>query len=269
MDKYSSLYCILLLFLCFSQLNAQIFDPNPDQEERIWSLTVAPYGLLAAQSTDVGDERLRQSFDDLSSMTNSGFQLIVGLRYKRWTASFDGTWANLGAGQDGNILNLDLNIDQQILDFRVGYLVFRDMDMIDNPIIDGWSLDVNLGAKYWLNDVNLSYQLSAFGNVIDQGSLIQRQEWTDLTIGIAPSFIISKAVTISAQASVGGFGIGNSSDIAYDWTFLNSFKVAKPLAVHVGFRNFFYKRADGEGSARVSQTVNVLGPFIGVSLSIL
>ncbi|MFS4415105.1 hypothetical protein [Maribacter sp. 2307ULW6-5] len=254
-------------FLCFSALaTGQLFDIQPEGEENDWTLNISPYGLLAAQATDVGDNRLRQSFNDLSSLTNSGFQMIADLRYKRWMFRFDGTWANLGTAQTGNLLNLDLNIDQQILDTRLGYLVVRDLEVTDNQIIQGWELGVNLGAKYWLNDVSLGYEFVLFGNVLDDGSLLERQEWWDVMIGVSPAFVISKTVTISAQASIGGFGLGNASKLAYDWTFLNSFKVAKPLAVHVGFRNFYYERTDGEGSEQVETKVNVIGPFLGASL---
>ncbi len=47
--------------------------------------------------TDVGGEKLRQSFNDLSSITNFGFQLSAAARYKRFILSFDGTYAALGS----------------------------------------------------------------------------------------------------------------------------------------------------------------------------
>jgi hypothetical protein len=261
---------IALIFTGSIRLNAQIFDPKPDQEDSPWSLTLSPYALFASQATDVGGEAIRQSFNDLSSLTNSGFQMSAILGYKRWLFSFDGTWANLGASQNGNLLNLDLDIDQQILDMRLGYVVFENLETTDNDVIKSWHMGVNMGAKYWLNDVRLDYKFSALdGLIVDEGSLIEKQEWWDFMLGIAPTFHISRTVTISAQASIGGFGIGNASKLAYDWTFLNSFKVTKPLAVHVGFRNFYYSREDGEGSAKVETNVNVIGPFLGVSLLIL
>lgn len=264
-----SILLVLILLYGF-QINAQIFNLDKDESESPWSLTLSPYALIASQATNVGDEAIRQSFDDLSSLTNSGFQLAAHLGYKRWSFRFDGTWANLGTTQNGTVLNLDLNIDQQILDMRLGYLAVKNLEIANNEVIKGWELGVTIGGKYWLNNVSLNYNFNALGGIIaEQGSLIERQEWWDLTLGIAPVFFISKTVTISAQASIGGFGIGDSSKLAYDWTFLNSFKVAKPLAIHVGFRNFYYSREDGEGAQKVETNVNVIGPFLGVSLLIL
>ncbi|MHA7130854.1 hypothetical protein [Algoriphagus namhaensis] len=256
----------VFIFLVSLKSFGQLFDLEKEKETKDWGLTITPYALLAAQATDVGDERLRQSFSDLSSLTNSGFQLATNLYYKRFYLRFDGTWANLGTEQRGDLLDLDLNIDQRIFDIRAGYLVAQNLKVSNNDVIQGWHLGVNVGAKYWLNAVNLGYQLKLFDVVVDEGELIQNQEWWDLTVGIAPSFFVSKTVTISAQASIGGFGIGNSSKIAYDWTFLNSFKVTKALAIHAGFRNFYYNREDGEGADLVNTKVNVIGPFLGASL---
>jgi hypothetical protein len=44
-----------------------------------WGLVLTPYAFLAAQSTDVGGTALRQSFNDLASITNLGFQALFAL----------------------------------------------------------------------------------------------------------------------------------------------------------------------------------------------
>ena len=65
--------------------------------------------------------------------------------------------------------------------------------------------------------------------------------------------------------SFGGFGIGNSSKFAYDFTYLNAFRVSRLITINAGFRNFRYRRVDGEGADELETRVNVLGPFLGVS----
>ena len=47
-----------------------------------WSVVVTPYAWLAAQSTDVGGEALRQSFNDLASITNFGAQMRAAARWR-------------------------------------------------------------------------------------------------------------------------------------------------------------------------------------------
>ena len=54
-----------------------------EAKENNWRFIVSPYALLASQATDVGGQQLRQSFNDLSSMTNFGFQLVTNVMYKK------------------------------------------------------------------------------------------------------------------------------------------------------------------------------------------
>jgi len=72
-------------------------------------------------STDVGGEKIRTNFNDLSSLTNFGFQLNSK---------------------------------------RLGYQVLIDVDQDDDSgVVRGWAMEVNAGAKYWQNDLILDYCL--------------------------------------------------------------------------------------------------------------
>ena len=67
---------------------------------------------------------------------------------------------------------------------------------------------------------------------------------------------------------VGGFGIGDSSKFSYNFTYINTFKVHKNIAINAGFRSFRYKRLDGEGTEEIQTKVGVLGPLLGVTFGI-
>lgn len=68
---------------------------------------------------------------------------------------FDGTWANLGDKTDNDILNLEHDIIQNILAFKLGYTVYENFDFEEDEVLKGWSLITSIGTKYWKNDVNL------------------------------------------------------------------------------------------------------------------
>ena len=150
-------YPILLLIgiLGLSTLNGQVTNKNFNEEDdrKDWSFSFTPYALLASQSTNVGGEQIRQSFGDLSSLTNAGFQFIASIRYKRFGFALDGTLANLGKEEGIGPLQVKFNLDQQILDFKGSYVVYETFEMEDNRVIDGWSLEALAGAKYWPNEV--------------------------------------------------------------------------------------------------------------------
>jgi hypothetical protein len=82
-----------------AQDKTDIEDDYQAKEDN-WRFIISPYALLAGQATDVGGEKIRQSFNDLTSLTNFGFQLYTVIMYKKWLLSADGTYANLGSTFD-------------------------------------------------------------------------------------------------------------------------------------------------------------------------
>jgi len=101
---------------------------------------------------------------------------------------------------------------------------------------------------------------------LDQGRIDEPQDWWGLVVGVMTTISLSPKVLLSSWINFGGFGIGNSSKMAYDFTYLNAFRVSRLITINAGFRNFRYRRADGEGDSELRTRVNVLGPFLGVSL---
>ncbi len=258
-----------ILALLFILVGGHAFSQNEEEEilkTNDWEAIISPYAFLAAQSTDVGGEKIRQSFSDLSSITNTGFQIAVSVKYKRFITRFDGTWAWLATEEKSSALEVEANIRQQILDFRGGYIVYENLSMASNEVIKGWDLEVNAGAKYWNNTVDIDYRVIINDIPILEGSINEPQEWWDFMIGVKPTIYVTPRMKINTSFSAGGFGIGNSSKFTYDFIYANSFKVTKLITVDAGFRNFMYDRVDGEGESQVDTRVNVIGPFVGVSI---
>ena len=262
------IYCTSLMVILFSlQLGAQVTSKNFNEEDdrKDWAYSFTIYALLASQSTDVGTTQLRQSFSDLSSITDAGFQFIASVRYKRFGFSLDGTLANLGVASTQGPLELDVGIDQKILDFKGSYVLYETFAMEENRVIDGWSIEALGGAKYWSNDVTIDYTLFLNDIPVLEDTIEQPQNWWDMMLGVKTTISLSRAVLLGAWFNVGGFGIGNSSKFAWDFTYLNAFRVSRLITINAGFRSFKYRRIDGEGDSELETKVNVLGPFLGVS----
>ncbi|MEM9672980.1 MAG: hypothetical protein ACFB15_10710 [Cyclobacteriaceae bacterium] len=254
--------CFLLALTTFGQ-DAQ---PEYTSTQKDWGFSITPYALLASQSTDVGGQKLRQSFNDLSSLTNSGFQVIASVRYKRLSFAFDGTFAELGDRAVSGPLRVDFTVNQNIFGFKAGYSVYENFEFGEDEILKGWALGVNLGAKYWANKVGVNYSITINDIVIDEGSFSENQEWWDPMIGVNGRFILSNRFALIVDSNIGGFGLGNASKFTYDLTYINAFKLSKLVVVNVGFRSFRYRRVDGSGEGELTTNVSVLGPMLGVSL---
>ena len=264
----NTLVLLLIGILGFTTVRSQVTNLNFNEEDdrKDWSFSFTPYALLASQSTNVGGEQIRQSFGDLSSLTNTGFQFIASVRYRRFGFSLDGTLANLGKEEPLGLLELKLNLDQQILHFKGSYILYETYEMEDNRVIDGWSLEAIAGAKSWKIEVQLDYALFFNDELLTEDRLLdQKQDWWDMMVGVRTTISLSPRVLLGSWISVGGFGLGNSSKFTYDFTYLNAFRLSRLITINAGFRNFRYKRVDGEGESELETRVNVLGPFLGVS----
>ncbi len=257
------LLLILALTPAFGQVTDLNFEEKKDRKD--WGFSLTPYALLASQSTNVGGNRITQSFGELSSLTDAGFQVIASVRYKRFGLAMDGTWASLGNTAEQGPLLLDVRVKQRILDFRASFVLYETFQMENNRVIDGWSLEALGGAKYWSNDLNVDYTVFLGQQPVLEGRVSEPQSWWDPMVGLRTTISLAPKVLLSSWISFGGFGIGNSSKFAYDFTYLNAFRVSRLITINAGFRNFRYRRVDGEGESELETRVNVLGPFLGVS----
>lgn len=254
---------VLLANSAFGQDTKSDFQEVSERKD--WSFAISPYAWLAGNATDVGGEKLRQSFNDLSSLTNFGFQMVTSARYKRFTASLDWTYAHLGAEIDKQAFVVDAHVYQWIVDPKLGYIVYDKINFDEENVVAGWSLEANIGAKYWVNDINVDYVLKILENYPIEGSVGEKQDWWDLMLGLKTHIILSKSVLLSIGGDVGGFGIGNSSKFAWDINYANTFKVSDLIMVTAGYRSFHYNRIDGTGTDELKTKVHAYGPFIGVS----
>ena len=99
-------------------------DAAAASDDERWSLVLTPYAWFAAQSTDVGGESLRQSFNDLASITNFGAQMRLAARWRRLILSVDLTMADMAADQTVGRTSIDLGVDQLIVDAKAGFKVY-------------------------------------------------------------------------------------------------------------------------------------------------
>lgn len=237
------------------------------KDRRDWSFKVAPYAWLAGTATDVGGEKIRQSFNDLTSLTNFGLQVVVQARYKKWSLSTNLTYAKLGDVVEEGPLLIDFRIDQVILDSKIGYTIIDKIDFGDN-VIRGWAMEATIGAIYWSNLVKVEAGIDAPIDIPGLPIMIDENiSYVDLVVGTNFRVVLSKSVLLALSANVGGFGLGNSSVLYWDLFFANTFKVSKFLTVTAGYKTFTDKTVSGEGVNEVKTNVKTFGPLLGIAVN--
>ena len=94
---------------------------------------------------------MRQSFNDLASLTNVGFQCRLLARW-RWALFLtDWTYANMGTEQEIGPVTTDIGVKQQLLDMKLGGSVYDTRTPAEDGGMGIW---VAAGARYWDNAVS-------------------------------------------------------------------------------------------------------------------
>jgi len=238
---------------------------SPIEEE--WGLAITPYAWLAAQSTDVGGEEIRQSFNDLASLTNVGFQARLFARWRWVNFTADWTYADMLTEQRSGLTSTELGVNQHILDMKFGGKVYDTR----TPAQDGGlAIWVGAGARYWNNDVDYTITINPILPGGDPTVTTGKtgETWWDPVLGLHMHFPVTPSVGFSIRATGGGLGIGDASDYMWDAEFAALFRLSRRLMLSAGYRQFKYKRADGSGDDEIVQSVTVVGPSIGLSIGI-
>lgn len=246
-------------------LDAEKRDETDASEQ--WSVALTPYAWFAAQSSDVGGESLRQSFNDLASITNLGFQMRLAARWRWLLLAADFTKAEMETGTSIGRTTIDLGIDQVILDMKLGVKV-HDTRTVEQD--GGMAVWVAAGGRYWDNTVNYTITTKPIlpGNLPQETKDTTGQTWWDPVLGLAFHFPVTPKVGFALRATGGGFGVGDASDYMWDGEGVAMFRLSRRLILSAGYRVFKYSRTDGVGDEELKQTVTVSGPAIGLTIGL-
>lgn len=232
-----------------------------------WGLAITPYAWFAAQASDVNGTALRQSFNDLASITNLGLQARVIARWRRVLLTADWTYANQSSNAEIGRTAIDMSLEQHILDMKIGGKVYDSRVAAQTG---GVAISVSGGARYWDNTVDAVTTTRPIlpGGTPVVNTTATAQSWWDPVVGIALHFPVTPKVGFLVRATGGGLGIGNASSYLWDAEFVALFKLSRRLMISAGYRQFKYDRTDGSGEDEVRQTVTVTGPAVGLSFGI-
>jgi len=264
--------CLSLVLLVLREFSSQLRAQDPLELEQAapqaavddWGLAITPYAWFAAQSSDVGGRELRQSFNDLASITKVGFQMKVLARWRWVVLTGDWTYADQSSGTRIARTSVDLGLLQHIVDMKAWGKVYDTRTPAQDGGVGIW---VGIGARYWYNKVECVVTTEP---VLPSGStsvdtVETGQSWWDPVLGVSLHFPVTPRVGFLVRLTGGGLGIGNASDYLWDAEFAAVFAPFRRLLLVAGYRQFKYDRTDDD----VKQTVSVVGPAIGLSIGIL
>jgi hypothetical protein len=208
-------------------------------------------------------------FDTLKEFASGGFMFYAEFRYDKWFLAFDGTWATLESDFSRKRLSGGFRTKQRILELRAGYRVFGDAygkpcDCTCAPCAPPrsrrLSMDAYVGARYWDNETTVRVKLGPL-----ETEKTSSDDWFDPFVGVRFGYKLAPRWTMDIRADVGGFGIGDASDFAYN-TFLGfGWHFAKHWTLMLGWRTQGTDRVKPrEPSVRAGVDIHQTGPLIGL-----
>ncbi|WP_252257522.1 outer membrane protein [Erythrobacter aurantius] len=216
---------------------------------------VSPYVWIPTVTGDigVGAQGLQFELDagDLLDVFEFGGLIRGEVRHKSgWGLSVDHIFADLGAGVDILIGDVDADIDAGITEVAI----VRRIDF------DQHALDAYAGIRHWNADVDVAIETFFFNDTIRTGD-----DWIDPIIGARYLHSVSSDWRLIAQGDIGGFGVG--SDFSWNVAAGASYDASDNLSLQLVYRALSVDRespAIGGGSP-VDLNITIQGPLIGLA----
>ena len=233
-----------------SNVNREDYDPNH------WYFSIAPYAWLLGMKGDVRVGGVKsdvdQSFSDLVKNLSYMFQGRFEAKKGGWGLMFDGTIGRLEDDSSVGPIDIDATIDVGLVFAGATRELYRG-DLTSS----GWRqmvVEATAGATY----VDLKMKLDPSG---PSNSLRYEEEWFDLAVGARATMDLARNVRGRIGGFVGGFGIGESSDLSWGVEGLAGYDFGKrkQMSITGGYRlyGFDYDRS------RTELDLLLHGPVIG------
>jgi hypothetical protein len=133
-----------------------------------------------------------------------------------------------------------------------GYAAYRTLDTPDV------SVDVVGGLRYMNMDLSGNFQ----AGTAPAFSFASSDDWVDPLIGARVSAPINEKWTASAFFDVGGFGIGNASDLTWQVAATVRYQLNDKWSLVGGYRHFFVEQT----LSGLDVELEVSGPVVGLNM---
>jgi hypothetical protein len=259
---------MLLFVLVCPSAYGEVESSGPDD----WQFTVIPYiwmigveGELTAKGVasdvDIG-------FDDILDALDFGGEVHLEAQKGRWGVFLDPTYLKLSADKDVSsprgILSADIDVDVEVwlVEFGGFYRV------IENPVGNDASrfvaFDVLAGARYMYLETKVDLTGAGPLGVHIEGD--ERKDWIDPIVGGRVFYDVTEKVSVGLRGDIGGFGVGNSSDFAWNILAAIGYDINQNMTLWAGYRHLDVDYDDGSGSDLFVLDAEISGPIVGLAI---
>lgn len=236
-------------------------EPPP----RDWDLAIFGYGWLIASEasfeTELGvfeaDRGIRDNLEDLdlAAMAAADF------RYRRLVVFLDGIWTQLSDESSVVRGRVDGEVTLAYADGKLGVRAidvpapWADASRDDAPRV---RVDLLGGARYWYTRAELDGRFPNFPN----RQVDVTRDWVDLLVGARVQVGILPTVNLSVIGDVGGFDVGNGSELTWMVAPTVNWRPWRRWSLHAGYKHVEAERE--RPSTNRDLDAELSGPVVGV-----
>lgn len=236
-----------------SQTENRTEEAGTDPEGKALTFIVSPYVWIPNVSGNIGvgssDGQFVLDTGDLLDLFEFGGLIRGEVRHRSgWGVSVDYMFADLGAGVDIVIGDVDADINASIL----------EATLVRRVELDSGSLDLYGGIRRWDAEIQADITTPFFSTTVVTGD-----RWVDPIMGARYQHQLSPRWKILSQADVGGFGV--SSDFTWNMAAGTSFDAWSNTSFQFVYRVLNVDRTSGEVGtpSAVDLGITIQGPLIG------
>lgn len=264
-NKIIIVACVIFFLFC-----CQIYAAD-DYKKDEWEMRFTPYIWAAEIDGDVTLRGRVGSVDVSFSDIWSDLDLAFMGRLEAWRGSrglfLDGLYLDVGSDYTtpGGLVSTDLELKMTMLEFGLGYKVWQ------SGFGDGYnqrlSLDLLGGGRY----MNLKSELDIIPNgpladVVGKRKFSRRNDWVDPIIGFRVNWEIDRKFLIGARADIGGFSVGDSSDLVWNLVAGVDYKLSESTGISAGYRILDIDYDTGSGIDKYGINAQFRGPIFGLNI---
>jgi hypothetical protein len=239
----------LFIFLSTSLVSAEVLEKSEN-----WKSFLSLYGWLPAITGDVKVKGLESDLDISYSDVLSNLDIFVMGHYEgfkgHWGIMVDGMYARVEAEKEhpqGAVPGRrQLKFTQSLVELAIPYR------MSWNPVV----ADVFIGGRY--NYINMEISVPSIPVKKDD-----TLAFVDPIVGGRVFIPLSKSWYLGLRGDIGGFGLGNASDLALNGNAFFNWQASPVFSVQLGYRALYMKYNEGENEWNGTQH----GPWLGLGFS--
>jgi opacity protein-like surface antigen len=223
--------------------------------------------MVAEVDSEQFDSTSRISFSDVWDNLNLALMGRARANFGKASVVFDGNYMDLQSDRKQKTVNVgpgpgvDLTgsakaqLEANIMELNTGYQVFNVKGPYSNGPNDTRSTrgELYVGGRYYAIKPSLTFR-GPFG----RRDLGEWDSWVDGVVGARVFVDLSKTVALGMQGDIGGFNIGNSSNLAWEQITSLSWNCTDSVTIALGYKFLDFRKEDGDNSL----DVQIRGPFI-------